>query len=272
PFFSGLGDAILLTKDLVKGDDCFIFLSDRLPLEDYSSLLLTYHQGGCDGVINIKKVENPQYYGVTELDNKKNITNIIEKPQNFISNLAVSGAYLFGKKISEKLFELLETQSKIPLENGKEHQLTPVIQDLIKLGFKIKGNQMVNEILDFGRLETLLEGNRHLLSELKLGDPLYENLIQSDSIKDSKIIPPVFIGNNVKIESSVIGPNVSLGDNLEIKKCIISESVIGDGVFLSKIITTNSIIGDYATLEDLIKPNITIGDSSYITTSNSKNL
>jgi glucose-1-phosphate thymidylyltransferase len=272
PFFSGLGDAILLTKDLVKGDDCFIFLSDRLPLEDYNSLLLTYHQGGCDGVINIKEVENPQYYGVTELDNKKNITNIVEKPQNFMSNLAVSGAYLFGKKISEKLFELLETQSKIPLENGKEHQLTPVIQDLIKLGFRIKGNQMVNEILDFGRPETLLEGNRHLLSELKLGDPLYENLFQSDNIKDSKIIPPVFIGNNVKIESSVIGPNVSLGDNLEIKKCIISESVIGDGVLLSKIISTNSIIGDYATLEDLIKPNITIGDSSYITTSNSKNL
>jgi glucose-1-phosphate thymidylyltransferase len=138
------------------------------------------------------------------------------------------------------------------------------------LGFHLKGNEMTSEILDFGRPETLLEGNQHLLSELKLKDPIYENLIQSDNIQDSKILPPVFIGKNVKISSSVIGPNVSIGDDLEIEKCIISESVIGDGVYLKKIITQNSIIGDYSTLEDLIKPNITIGDSSYITTSNAK--
>ncbi len=270
PFFSGLGDAVLLAKDLVKEDDCFIFLSDRLPLEDYHSILLTFHQSKCDGVINIKKVDNPQFYGVTVINNKKFITNIIEKPQELISNYAVSGAYLFGKKILEKLFELLETQSKFPLENGKEHQLTPVIQELIELDFQLKGNEMTSEILDFGRPETLLEGNRHLLSELKLKDPIYEQLIHTDNIRDSKIIPPVFIGKNVKISSSVIGPNVSIGDDLEIEKCIISESVIGDGVYLKKIITQNSIIGDYSTLEDLIKPNITIGDSSYITTSNAK--
>ncbi|MFW9952556.1 MAG: sugar phosphate nucleotidyltransferase, partial [Candidatus Thorarchaeota archaeon] len=247
PFFSGLGDAILLAKDLIKADDCFIFLSDRLPLEDYNSMLLTYHQSKCDAVINIKRVENPQYYGVTVFNNKKVITNIIEKPQVFISNYAVSGAYLFGKEIVPELFKLLEVQSKTPLENGKEHQLTPVIKDLISSGFQIKGNEMTSEVLDFGRPETLIEGNRHLLSELKLKDPLYENLFQSDSIQDSKIIPPVFIGKNVNIESSVIGPNVSIGDDLEIKKCIISESVIGDGVFLKKLITSNSIIGDYAT-------------------------
>jgi glucose-1-phosphate thymidylyltransferase len=270
PFFSGLGDAILLAKELVKEDDCFIFLSDRLPLEDYNSILLTFHQSKCDGVINIKKVENPQFYGVTVLNDSGFINNIVEKPQKFISNYAVSGAYLFGKKVIPKLFELLEKQSKITLENGKEHQLTPVIQKLLKLGFLIKGNEMISEILDFGRPESLLEGNRYLLSELKLKDPLYEQLVQSDSIQDSKIIPPIFIGNNVKIINSVIGPNVSIGDDLKIEKCIISESVIGDGVSLKKIISAYSIIGDYSTLEDLIKPNITIGDSTYITTSTTK--
>jgi len=169
-----------------------------------------------------------------------------------------------------RLFELLEDQSKEKLENGKEHQLTPIIQKLIDEKVKIKGNEMKNEILDFGRPESLIEGNRYLLSELKLKDPLYENLVQSGNIIDSKIIPPVYIGQESKISDSVIGPNVSIGDNVVLEKCIISESVIGDGAYLKKIISSESIIGDYSTLEDLIKKNITIGDSSYITTSNMK--
>ena len=270
PYFSGLGDAILLAKKFAFNDDCFIFLSDRLPLEDYSSILLTYHQSECEGVINLKRVEYPQFYGVVVLNEEGFISKIVEKPEKFISDYAVSGAYLFGKNLSQKLFKLLEEQSKIKLENGKEHHLTPIIESLIEEGIKIKGNEMKSEILDFGRPESLIEGNRHLLTELKLKDPLYENLFQSGNIIDSKIIPPVFIGKNGKIINSVIGPNVSIGDDLILEKCILSESVIGDGVRLKKIISSNSIIGDFSTLEDLIKKNITIGDSSYITTTNLK--
>ena len=270
PFFSGLGDAILLAKDFINDDDCFIFLSDRLPMEDYSSVLLTYHQEKCDAVINIKKVDNPQFYGVTVIDKEKNITRIVEKPQEFISDYAVSGAYLFGQRSVSRLFELLEKQSKVKITNGNEHQLTPIIERLIKEGVPFKGNVMQSEILDFGRPESLLEGNRYLLSEAKLKDPLFESLFQTGNIIDSKLIPPVFIGENVKIMNSIIGPNVSIGDDSVFEKCILSESVIGDGVFLRKIISSDSIIGDYSILEDLIKKNITIGDSSYITTSKMK--
>ncbi|MFX0026855.1 MAG: sugar phosphate nucleotidyltransferase [Candidatus Hermodarchaeota archaeon] len=270
PFFSGLGDAILLAKDYAYNDDCFIFLSDRLPLEDYSSILLTYHQGNCEGIINIKKVENPRFYGVTMLDEDGYIKKIVEKPSEFISDYAVSGAYLFGKDLTPRLFQLLEEQEKVEIKNGKEHQLTPIIQKLIEEGVRLKGNEMQNEILDFGRPDSLLDGNRHLLSEIKLKDPLYESQSRSGNIVDSKIVPPVFIGKDVKITDSVIGPNVSIGDDLVINKCILSESVIGDGVIMKKIISTNSIIGDYSILEDLIKNNITIGDSTYITTSNMK--
>ncbi|MFX1234775.1 MAG: sugar phosphate nucleotidyltransferase [Promethearchaeota archaeon] len=270
PFFSGLGDAILLAKDFASNEDCFIFLSDRLPLDDYSSILLTYHQGDCDGVINIKNVKDPRYYGVTILDEKGYIKKIVEKPKDFISNYAVSGAYLFGKEVTTRLFKLLEEQSQVKLENGKEHHLTPIIQKLIEENIKFKCNEMQSEVLDFGRPESLLDGNRHLLSEMKIEDPLYEKLFHTGNIIDSKIVPPVFIGNDVKITNSVIGPNVSIGDDLTIDRCILSESVIGDGVIMRKIISANSIIGDYSVLEDLIKNNITIGDSTYITTSNMK--
>lgn len=271
PYFSGLGDAILLVKDFVLDDDCFIFLSDRLPMEDYTSILLNYHQEECDGIFNVKRVENPEFYGVIELNgNNKYLKRIVEKPKEFITDYAVSGAYLFGKNMLPKLFELLEEQSKVEIENGQEHQITPVIESLIKEGVKFTYNEMQSEILDFGRPEGLLDGNRQLLSELKLSDPLYENLNQSGNIIDSRIVPPVFIGENTVIKDCVLGPNVSVGDNVILEKCVLSESVIGDGTQLKKIISSNTIIGDYSILEDLIKKNITIGDSSYITTSNMK--
>ena len=270
PYFSGLGDAILLTKTLVENDDCFIFLSDRFPLEDYSQILLNFHQDISDGVINVKQVENPSFYGVIELDGNGTVKSIVEKPKNPKSNFAVSGAYLLGMNITPRLFELLEEQSKIPLENGQEHTITPIIQQLIEEGFKLKINEMKKEILDFGRPKSLIVGNRLLLTEVKIPDPTYETLYQSGNIVDSKIVPPVFIGENTKIIDSVIGPNVSIGDNVVLEKCILSESVIGDGANLKKIISSGSIVGDYTILEDLIKKSITIGDSSYITTSNMK--
>jgi len=267
PYFSGLGDAILLAKDYIKNDDCFIFLSDRLPMEEYSNILLNYHKEDCDGIFNIKKVDNPQFYGVVLLDEeKKYITKIVEKPRDFVSNYAVSGAYVLSKSITARIFDLLEEQSKTKLKNGQEHQITPILQKLIENGIKFKMHEAEGEILDFGRPESLLEGHRHLLTEIKIQDPLYEDLFQSGNIVDSKIVPPVFIGENVKISNSVIGPNVSIGDDVVIDKSIIKESVIGDGASLKKIISSFSIIGDYSILEDLIKKNITIGDSSVITT------
>ncbi|MBY8991050.1 MAG: hypothetical protein KGD58_09870 [Candidatus Lokiarchaeota archaeon] len=269
PFFSGLGDAILLAKEFAENDEIFIFLSDRLPMEDHSQILLNFHQDICDGVINVKHVDNPEYYGVTELDENKNIKSIEEKPKNPKSNYAVSGAYLFGMSITPRLFELLEAQHKKPLANGQEHAITPVIQQLIDEGFKFKVNEMKREILDFGRPDSLLAGNRLLLSETNLKDPTYEKLVQSGDIVDSKIVSPVFIGKGTKISDSVVGPNVSIGDNVTLNKCILSDCVIGDGANLKKIISSESIIGDYSVLEDLIKKRITIGDSSYITTSRS---
>ncbi|MHA1147428.1 MAG: sugar phosphate nucleotidyltransferase [Promethearchaeota archaeon] len=267
PYFSGLGDAVLLARKYAENDDCFLFLSDRLPMEEYSAILLNYHQDICDGVLNVKQVEHPKFYGVVELDDRGFIISIEEKPNKPKSNFAISGAYLFGMSITPRLFELLDQQSKLKLENGKEHQITPIIQKLLEEGFKLKINEMKEEILDFGRPESLIEGNRHILAQTQIKDPLYEELFNSGNLADSKIVPPVFIGQNVNISNSVIGPNVSIGDDVIVEKCILSETVIGDGTRLKKIITSESIIGDYATLEDLIKNNITIGDSSFITSS-----
>jgi glucose-1-phosphate thymidylyltransferase len=268
PYFSGLGDALALTAKHGIDDDCFIFLSDRLPIEDYTSMLKKMEQEGLDGIINVKEVKEPQHYGVCVINSEKLLTRIVEKPKEYLSNLAVSGAYMFSKRYTKKMFEYLENQAKQPLLNGKEHQFTPIIQKLIDDGAKIGINVMEKPILDFGRISELLEGNQYLLNQCDKLEEYACQLTEQGKIKNVQIIPPVYIGKNCKIANSVIGPYVSIGDNVIINKCIIANVVIGDCSTLESLITENSVVGDFVTIDNMVKDNISIGDSSTLASTN----
>jgi len=263
PYFSGLGDAIALAAPYARNKDVFIFLSDRLPLESYKTMIKKMTKDKLDGVINVRKVEEPQHYGIVCLDKDKIITRVIEKPKDPPSNFAISGAYLFSKSVTDQLFTMLEEQAKQELKPGKDHQLTDIIYKLIKdKNVKIGINEMNLEILDVGRTETLLDANRLLLETnetLKTNNPEIEKM---ENENGCKIIPPVFIGENVSISNSVIGPYVSIGDNCSLDRCVIENTVIGDNSNLKSIITAKSVIGDFVTIEDVVKNSMIIGDSS----------
>ena len=49
-----------------------------------------------DGVIWVKKVEDPSAFGVVKLDDYGFITDFVEKPQTFVSDLAIIGIYYFN--------------------------------------------------------------------------------------------------------------------------------------------------------------------------------
>ncbi len=263
PYFSGLGDAINLAGKWASGKDVFIFLSDRLPMEDYTPMVEEYYSNGWDGMINVQQVPDPQHYGCVQINNKGEIEKIVEKPTQPPSNLAVAGAYLFGKAITPQLFKALEIQSNKPLTPGKEHQFTNIIQDMISQhNARIGINEMKSPILDFGRTIRLLQGNQILLDKTPNIEGLITEYEARDEITNTKIIPPTYIGKNCKISDSIIGPYVSLGNNASIKRCNLQNTVIGDQCILKRIITTNSVMGDFVSVEDLVKNSMIIGDSS----------
>ncbi len=263
PYFSGLGDAVSLAAPYGRNQDIFIFLSDRLPLESYKPMLDKMREKQLDGVINVRKVQEPQHYGIICLDSDGYITKMVEKPKDPPSNLAVSGAYLFSKSISGKLFELLELQAKQELKPGKEHDITGVIYDLIKTyKAKMGVNEMNLDILDVGRTDSLLDANQQLLSLINKSNTVINAQTEQNLLENSKLIPPVFIGKNSSLKKCVIGPNVSIGDNCNLTRCIIENSVLGDHCTLENIITEGSVIGDFVTIEDVVKNSMVIGDSS----------
>jgi glucose-1-phosphate thymidylyltransferase len=261
PVFAGLGQAIYLAHKFIKDDGMFVVLADQVPITDYSQILTKFKNAPpqVGGVINVQKVKTPEYYGVVRIGEMNNIKCLVEKPPNFVSDLAILGSYVFNAATTSKIFEKLAQMTSVPLKNGAEYRFTDVIQKIVKEGTLIEANLSSNEILDFDHLETLLEGNRRLLeiSPANSGET-------SAQVEESVIIPPVYIGKNVIIKRSKVGPFCSIGDDVTLEECVFTDTVIGDGAELRRVISRESIIGDNVVLDNLLKDNIMIGDDSSI--------
>lgn len=223
-----------------------------------------------DGVIGVMRVpkERANQYGIIQLDDSDGtIKRMVEKPREYISDLAIAGVYAFRPKTMKKLYRYLKEEVDKSIDSDEEAQFTPALQKLIENGCNLVTAEFEKGILDFGKPATLLEGNRYLLDTYnKLsGGPV-------DEIVNSSLTSPSFIGANGRIENCVIGPYCSIGDNCRIKDCILRNVVIGDNCVLENIITKNSIIGDFVTMDDLIKENLIIGDRSNIRSSKNEEI
>ena len=77
------------------------------------------------------------------------------------------------------------------------------------------------------------------------------------------LIPPISVGANCRIESSIIGPNVSLGDDTIVRYSIVKNTIVGSFSRLKNVVLENSIIGNDTSLEGL-NQSLNIGDNTEI--------
>ena len=209
-----------------------------------------------DGIIWVKKVEDPSSYGVVSLDKKNNIIDLIEKPQKYVSDLAVVGIYYF-KDIS-----IIRDELKIHLNDklnpGKEYLLNYGIEKMIEKKRVFK-SQEIETWMDCGTPKLLIESAKKIMSSKII---LEENnsFIKSGNVK---ITQPVFIGKNVKIKDSEIGPFVSIGDDTDISNSNIESTLIYKNVKVSNANIKNSILGQYSVYDGSNKE-IFLGDYSQI--------
>ena len=209
-----------------------------------------------DGIIWVKKVEDPSSYGVVSLDEKNNIIDLIEKPQKYVSDLAVVGIYYF-KDIS-----IIRDELKIHLNDklnpGKEYLLNYGIERMIQKKRVFK-TQEIETWMDCGTPKLLIESAKKIMSSKTI---LEENksFIKSGNVK---ITQPVFIGKNVKIKDSEIGPFVSIEDDSDISNSNIESTLIYKSVKVSNAEIKNSILGQYSVYDGSNKE-IFLGDYSQI--------
>lgn len=211
-----------------------------------------------DGVIWVKRVDNPSSFGVVTLNQEGVIVDLVEKPQEFVSDLAIIGIYYIkdGAALREEIRNLIDNDIR---EKG-EYQLTNALENL-----KDKGTQFlpgkVEEWMDCGNKTAVLDTTERVLKHKHQNG---ESLVSADvKLINSVIVPPCHIGKNVEISHSVVGPNVSIADNTVISGSVMEGSIVGHNSHVRNIVLKNSMIGNYAVVDNQAE-NLDIGDYSRI--------
>lgn len=245
----GTAHAIKCAAESMQGDVVIAF-ADTLFRADFQL------DKDADGVIWVKKVEDPSAFGVVKLDNDGFITDFVEKPKEFVSDLAIIGIYYF--KSAEKLMSEINHIIDNDITDGGEYQLTTALENLRQKGAKFSLGK-VDDWMDCGNKNVTVETNGKVLNY----DKENLNVPASAKIENSLIIPPCFIGEEVEISNSKVGPFVSIGKGTKIINSNIDNSLIQDKTTIKNGNLSNSMIGSSAQYFGMARE-ISLGDFSVL--------
>ena len=244
----GTAHAIQCAKESLEGP-CVVAFADTLFRADFTL------DAEADGAIWVKQVDDPSAYGVVKIEDGV-ITDFVEKPEQFISDLAIIGIYYFknGGILREEIQHLLDNDIK---EKG-EYQLTNALENMKSKGLKFVPGE-VNVWMDCGNKEITVDTNSRILQFAMKED---ENLVSNSVYLDnSTIIEPCYIGENVVLKNASIGPNVSLGDHSVVENSSITNSLIQTNATVKNAELDGAMIGNKAYFDGNFR-SISIGDYS----------
>ena len=252
----GLAHAVKISQDFLQGDSFVMFLGDNVIEGGISTLIRDFADNDWNSQIVLKEVENPSAYGVAKLRPDGSIEQLIEKPKNPPSNLALVGIYMFDEHIFEAV------NSIKPSARG-EYEITDAIQWLIEHDYTVFPHVHKGWWIDTGKPTDMLEANSHVLEEIV--PYIAESAkIDAESTVDARVTiqegakiinsivrGPTVIGKNTVIENSYIGPFTSVYHNCEVRNCEIERSIILENSKVSDIdqVLRDSLIGRNATVK-----------------------
>jgi len=245
----GTAHAIMCAEEILEGKTTVAF-ADTLFKADFK----IDHEA--DGVLWVQQIDDPSAFGVVKLNDVGVITDYVEKPTEFISDLAMIGIYYVkdGASLKAELQYLMDNG----IMNGGEYQLPDAFRNMTAKGVRFVPGK-VEEWLDCGNKNATVYTNSRILAfEHDKG----QNLVNTTAtVTDSVIIQPCFIGEGVEISNSVIGPGVSISANTKIEGSVIDNSIIYSHSSIKNKNFSNSMIGHYVALEQKTE-DLNIGDYS----------
>lgn len=244
----GTAHAILCAKESLKGN-VFIAFADTLFKASFSI------DTNKDAIIWTQKVDDPSAFGVVKLNANNEIEAFVEKPKDFVSDLAIIGVYYFkdGENLEKELQRLID--EKIMLKG--EYQITDAMDHMLQKGMKFYTDQ-VEEWLDCGNKDATVYTNQRVLSIKQDSEQLVS---ETAILENSIVIPPCYIADNVVLKNSVVGPFVSVGRGTVIEDSRIQNSIIQGDCIVKNAQIENSMLGKSVNYNE--KPReLSLGDFS----------
>ena len=244
----GTAHAILCAANALKGN-VFIAFADTLFKATFSI------DTNKDAIVWTQKVEDPSAFGVVKLNISNQIEAFVEKPKEFVSDLAIIGVYYFkdGENLRKELQRLLDEDIK---QKG-EYQITDAMDHMLKNGVRFYTDQ-VDEWLDCGNKDATVFTNARILDIKQRSEQLIHS---SAAIENSQIIAPCYLGENVTIKNSVIGPFVSIEAGTVVEDSRISNTIVQTNSIVKNARLDNSLLGKDVTYTDKAK-DLSLGDFS----------
>ena len=233
----GLAHAVLTSEAYLKDDNFIMYLGDNLLKDGVSEFVRQFENEKPTAQLLLVRVPNPQQFGVAELKDNR-VVQLVEKPLQPKSDLALAGIYLFTS-------EIFKAARAIDFSKRGELEITDAIQWLIDQQKDVRFHLVKGWWKDTGKLEDLLEANRMICDdfELKILGTVDEQsrvefkvVIEPGAvIKNSIIRGPSIIGKNTTIVDSYIGPFTSINQDCEIIRSEIEHSIVLEGSKISDI-------------------------------------
>ena len=232
----GIAHGVLISEDFVGEDPFIVHLGDNLLKESIPSLAKDFEKSKADATVLLSRVRDPSRFGVVQINHGK-IVKLVEKPKEYISDLALAGVYFFRSTIFDAIRRLKPSWRN-------ELEITEAIQNLLDAGGTITFHEITGWWKDTGRPEDILEANQLVLSDLKPSNKgrVEEGASLAGSVavgegsimrKGATLRGPVVVGEESEIgPDAYIGPYTSVGSHVRIRGAEIENSIVLDGALI----------------------------------------
>ncbi len=250
----GLAHTILVAERFLD-DDFVMYLGDNILRDGIVRHEQRFRSMNSDASVLLTEVEDPQRFGVADLNPDGSIKRLVEKPKVPPSNFALVGVYFFRSVI-------IDACKNIKPSGRNELEITDAIQWLIEHGYKVDASFVEGWWKDTGKPEDIFEANRLILDDLKtknegqvhnsrvLGRVVIE---KGTKVERSVIMGPCIIGKDCLLSDSYIGPFTSIGQGCRISGTEVEDAIIMDD---SQILNAGRIV------ESLIGKNVKIQENA----------
>jgi glucose-1-phosphate thymidylyltransferase len=265
----GIAHGALVCREFAGDDPFVLYLGDNVLMGGIAGFVERFARSGADGAVILREVADPRAFGVARMAGER-LVEVVEKPAEPPSNLAVIGVYAFRPVV----FDVIAEQR--PSARG-ELEIADAINGLLARGCRVEVEVTPCEWIDTGKMEDILAANRLLLGTLERriapGARVTESVIEGAVVIEEgaivegcELVGPAVVGKGARLVGSRVGPNVAVGEG-----CLVVNSRLEEAIVMaaSEVVDcpgiVHSMLGRHVRVEGApAGARLTLGDHSRV--------